>query len=123
MSFYISELLSMCKIVLSISLFFVWVVRYRDRIEEFKDYNYPYWFRDFIGIIMLSFSAMIMNNKNELIILGCLGIIALMLGALWTHYIVKSPLIKTIPAFAVLGLCLFILYYTIDILMLTRLII
>ena len=65
MSFYISELLSTCKIVLSISLFFVWVVRYRDRIEEFKDYDYPYWFRDFIGIIMLSFSVMIMNNKNE----------------------------------------------------------
>ena len=27
-------------------------------VEEFNNYNYPYWFRDFIGIIMLSFSAL-----------------------------------------------------------------
>tara|TARA_B100001564_G_C20537315_1_gene622654 strand:- start:549 stop:908 length:360 start_codon:yes stop_codon:yes gene_type:complete len=119
MSIYISALLSICKIILSISLFFVWVVRYENITAEFKGYNYPYWFRDFIGILMLSFSTMIMKNKNELIILGCLGIIILMLGALWTHYIVQNPLRKTIPAFAVLGLCLIIVYFTIDLLMIT----
>ena len=36
-------------------------------IEEFKGYNYPYWFRDFTGILMLSFSAMIMKNKTEFV--------------------------------------------------------
>jgi hypothetical protein len=64
---------------------------------------------------MLSFSAMIMQNSNDLIILGCLGIIVLMIGALWTHYMVKNPLKKTIPAFAVLGLCFFIAYFTLNI--------
>ena len=115
---YISVLLTMCKTILSISIFFVWVVRYKNITEEFKGYYYPYWFRDFTGILMLSFSAMIMKNKTELIILGCLGIIIQMLGALWTHYMVQNPLRKTIPAFAVLGLCLFILYFTIDQIML-----
>ena len=116
---HISALLTMCNIILSISIFFVWVVRYKNITEEFKGYYYPYWFRDFTGILMLSFSAMIMKNKTELIILGCLGIIIQMLGALWTHYMVQNPLRKTIPAFAVLGLCLFILYFTIDQIMLT----
>ena len=114
MSIYISALLTMCKVILSISIFFVWVVRYKHITEEFKGYNYPYWFRDFTGILMLSFSAMIMKNETELIILGCFGIIIQMLGALWTHYIVQNPLRKTIPAFAVLGLCLFIVFFTID---------
>ena len=68
---------------------------------------------------MLSFSAMIMKNDTELIILGCLGIIIQMLGALWTHYMVENPLRRTIPAFAVLGLCLLILYFTIDRIILT----
>ena len=113
---HISALLTMCKTILSISIFFVWVVRYKNITEEFKGYYYPYWFRDFTGILMLSFSAMIMKNKTELIILGCLGIIIQMLGALWTHHMVHNPLRKTIPAFAVLGLCLFILYFTIDLL-------
>ena len=119
MYIYISALLTICKTILSISIFFLWVVRYKNMIEEFKGYNYPYWFRDFTGILMLSFSAMIMKNKTELIILGCLGIIIQMLGALWTHYMVQNPLRKTIPAFAVLGVCIFILYFTIDLIMLT----
>ena len=114
MSVYNSALLTLFKVILSISLFYVWVVRYKNITEEFKGYNYPYWFRDFTGILMLSFSAMIMKNKTELIILGCLGLIVQMLGALWTHYMVQNPLKKTIPAFAVLGICLFILYFTID---------
>ena len=120
MSIYISSLLTMCKVILSISLYYVWVVRYKNIKEEFKGYNYPYWFRDFTGILMLSFSAMIMKNKTELIILGCLGIIIQMLGALWTHYMVQNPLRRTIPAFAVLGLCLFIIYFTIDLLVLAN---
>ena len=120
MSIYISALLTMSKVILSISLFFVWVVRYKNIKEEFKGYNYPYWFRDFTGILMLSFSAMIMNDETELIILGCSGIIIQMLGALWTHYMVQNPLRKTIPAFAVLGLCLFIVFFTIDTLVLAN---
>ena len=111
---HISAILTLCKTILIISIFFIWVVRYKNMKEEFKGYNYPYWFRDFTGILMLSFSAMIMKNKTELIILGCLGLIVQMLGALWTHYMVKNPVKKTIPAFAVLGICLFILYFTID---------
>ena len=120
MSVYISALLIMFKVILSISLFYVWVVRYKNIVKEFKGYNYPHWFRDFTGILMLSFSAMIMTNKTELIILGCLGIIIQMLGALWTHYMVQNPLRKTIPAFAVLGLCLFIVFFTIDSLVLAN---
>ena len=114
MAIYIDTLLGMSKIILSIGLFFVWVVRYENITEEFEGYDYPYWFRDFTGILMLSFSVMIMKNETELIILGCLGIIVQMLGALWTHYMVNNPLQKTIPAFAVLGLCFFIVYFTID---------
>ena len=99
------------KIIIAVALFFVWVVRYENITEEFEGYDYPYWFRDFVGILMLSFSAMIMQNRIDLTILGSLGIIVLMLGALWTHYMVKNPLQKTIPAFAVLGLCFFIVYF------------
>ena len=116
---HISVIVTMCKTILSISIFFVWVVRYKNITEEFKGYNYPYWFRDFTGILMLSFSAMIMKNETELIILGCSGFIIQMLGALWTHYMVQNPLRRTVPAFVVLGLCLLILYFTIDLIILT----
>ena len=112
MAILIDTLAEMFKIILSVGLFFVWVVRYENITKEFEGYNYPYWFRDFVGILMLSFSAMLVQNRKDIIILGSLGIIILMIGALWTHYMVKNPLRKTIPAFAVLGLCFFILFST-----------
>jgi len=39
-------------------------------VKEFEGYTFPYWFRDFIGVLMLSFSAMILKDSNDLIILG-----------------------------------------------------
>ena len=58
---------------------------------------------------------MIIQNRDDLVFLGCIGIIVLMIGAFATHYRVKNPLKKTIPAFAVLGLSFFIIYLTINI--------
>jgi hypothetical protein len=43
---------------------------------------------------------------------GCVGIIVLMVGAIGTHIRVKNALHKTIPAVAVLSLCAVILYFT-----------
>jgi hypothetical protein len=112
---YIDTLVAMCKVLLCTSLFFVWVVRYENITKEFEDYKLPDQFRDLVGILKLSFSAMIIQSRNDLVILGCLGIIVLMIGALATHYRVKNPFKKAIPAFAVLGLCLFIMYFSNDI--------
>ena len=111
----VSTLVAMCKILLCTSLFFVWVVRYESITKEFEEYNLPDWLRDLVGILKLSFSVMIIQNRDDLVFLGCLGIIVLMVGAFATHYRVKNPLKKTIPAFAVLGLCFFIIYFTINI--------
>ena len=111
----VGTLVAMCKVLLCTSLFFVWVVRYESITKEFEDYGLPDWLRDLVGILKLSFSVMIIQNRDDLVFLGCLGIIVLMIGALATHYKVKNPLEKTIPAFAVLGLCFFIIYFTINI--------
>ena len=105
-------MITVCKVFLSVSLFFVWVVRYDSITKEFDHYKLPEWFRDFVGILKLSFSVMILYNNNELVMVGCMGIIVLMVGAIGTHIRVKNPLHKTIPAVTVLGLCAAILYFT-----------
>jgi len=33
------------------SIFFVWVVRYGNVVEEFKHYGLPDWLRDLVGIL------------------------------------------------------------------------
>lgn len=51
------------RILLSASLFFVWVVRYENIVKEFKhEYNLPDWLRDLVGIIKLSCAGTIVTN-------------------------------------------------------------
>ena len=104
-------LFSVSKVLLSVSLFYVWVVRYENIKKEFIDYKLPSWLRDLVGILKLSFSIMIISNDKNLVWIGSMGIIVLMIGALATHFKVKNPLQKMIPAITLSILCLLIIYF------------
>jgi non-specific serine/threonine protein kinase len=55
-SAYIETLLqAKQKILVFSSVIFVWCIRYKNIIEEFKKYGYPDWLRDFVGILKISF--------------------------------------------------------------------
>tara|TARA_Y100000768_G_C23925013_1_gene657035 strand:- start:139 stop:483 length:345 start_codon:yes stop_codon:yes gene_type:complete len=104
-------LFSISKVLLSVSLFYVWVVRYENIKKEFIDYKLPSWLRDLVGILKLSFSIMIISNDKNLVWIGSLGIIVLMIGALATHFKVKNPFQKMIPAITLSIICLMIIYF------------
>ena len=54
------------RILLAVSLFFVWVVRYDNIVKEFRDdYDLPNWLRDLVGIIKLSCAGMILTNPHK----------------------------------------------------------
>jgi tellurite resistance protein TehA-like permease len=66
---------SAVNIVIAAALFFVWVVRYDNIVEEFKnDYNYPDWLRDLTGILKLSCAAMLLSADPQMNNLGLLGV-------------------------------------------------
>ena len=111
MTISIDTLFSICKVLLSVSLFYVWVVRYENIKKEFIDYKLPAWLRDLVGILKLSFSLMIISNDKNLVWIGSMGIIVLMIGALATHFKVKNPFQKMIPAVTLSILCLMIIYF------------
>ena len=107
----IDTLFTVCKVLLSVSLFYVWVVRYENIKKEFVDYKLPTWLRDLVGILKLSFSLMIISSDKNLVWIGSMGIIVLMIGALATHFKVKNPFQKMIPAVTLSILCLMINYF------------
>jgi len=107
----IDTLVTVCKVLLSVSLFYVWVVRYENIKKEFIDYKLPTWLRDLVGILKLSFSLMIISNDKNLVWIGSMGIIVLMIGALATHFKVKNTFQKMIPAITLSILCLMIIYF------------
>ena len=65
------------KIIVGVSIFFVWVVRYSNIIEEFKQFQLPDWLRDMVGIFKLSFAVMIQSDLAQLVLIGSSGIAVL----------------------------------------------
>jgi hypothetical protein len=100
------------KTFVAASIFFVWVVRYREIIEEFKFYELPSWLRDLVGILKLSFGFMLFSNDIYAVMLGASGIIFLMVAAVYTHVRVKNPFHKMLPALGLIVLNLIIIFYT-----------
>ena len=107
----LDTLFFLCKVFLSVSLFYVWVVRYENIKKEFLEYKLPTWLRDLVGILKLSFSIMILSSDRDLVSIGSMGIIVLMIGAIATHLRVGNPLPKMIPAFTLSFLCIMIIYF------------
>ncbi len=100
-----STFLLALKIVLSASIFFVWVVRYDNIISEFQEYQLPNWLRDFVGICKLSFCGVLISGHQELLAIASAGMCFLMFAAFLTHLRFKHPIGKMIPSVSLLIIC------------------
>ena len=101
------------KIIAGVAIFFVWVVRYENIKKEFVEFQLPTWLRDLVGILKVSFAAMLQFPNLELVKIGALGITLLMIAAVITHVRLKSQFRRYIASVAMLSISVLILYYTI----------
>ena len=113
MSFTLTNIIEALKILSGVAIFFVWVVRYDNIKREFKEYKLPTWLRDTVGILKISFAAMLQFTNIELVRIGALGITILMLGAVFTHIRLKSNFRKYIASVLMLAMSTMILYHSI----------
>ena len=113
MSFTLTNIIEVLKILSGIAIFFVWVVRYDNIKREFKEYKLPTWLRDTVGILKISFAAMLQFTNIELVRIGALGITILMLGAIFTHIRLKSNFRKYIASVLMLTISSLILHHSI----------
>jgi hypothetical protein len=92
------------------SIFFVWVVRYDNIIQEFRQYGLPDWLRDIVGILKLTFASWLLVGIAwpRFAVLGAAGIAFLMACAFFTHLRVKNSVFKMLPSLALLALSLVI---------------
>jgi uncharacterized membrane protein YphA (DoxX/SURF4 family) len=88
------------------SILFVWVVRYANIVQEFKQYQLPDWLRDLVGILKLAFSLMLLIGieRLPLAVVGGVGIAILMGAAVITHLRVKNPVFKMLPSLTLMAL-------------------
>ena len=100
--------INILKIISTVTIFFVWAFRYENIIKEFNEYGLPDWLRDFVGILKLSFSAMLISSSDELILIGSAGISILMFCALGTHVRINNKLFKMIPSLTLMSFSIII---------------
>lgn len=88
------------------SVFFVWVVRYANIVQEFRQYGLPDGLRDLVGILKLTFSAMLLIGieRPRFALVGGIGIAVLMGAAVVTHLRMKNPVLKMLPSLTLLVL-------------------
>ena len=88
------------------SVFFVWVVRYTNIVQEFKHYGLPDWLRDLVGILKITFSLMLLIGIEHglFAVAGGIGIALLMGAAFVMHLRVKNPVFKMLPCLTLLVL-------------------
>ncbi len=107
-----SYIIEAIKIIITVSVFFVWFVRYRNIKREFVKYGYPRWFRDLVGILKISFSIMLHSSMNSIVVIGSLGISILMIGAFFTHMKINNPFREYIASLVMLTISTMVLYFT-----------
>ncbi|MEQ1352445.1 MAG: DoxX family protein [Candidatus Acidiferrum sp.] len=98
--------------LVAVSIFFVWVVRYHNVVEEFRHYRLPDWLRDLVGVLKLTFALLLLLGieRAPLAIAGSLGIAFLMICAFLTHLRVKNPFFKMLPSLTLLVVSLVIAF-------------
>lgn len=97
-----NTILEILKIIASCSIFFVWFVRYDNIKKEFKEYGFPNWFRDSVGILKISSIIMLNSRNTQIMFIGALTISLLMLGAVLTHIRHRDTLRNTIASISML---------------------
>jgi putative oxidoreductase len=102
MALDINNTIQILKIIVLTSVIFVWFIRYGNIVEEFKQYKYPGWLRDFVGILKISCVILIQHQSPIIVKTGCLGLAGLMSAAFITHLRVKNPVGKMLPSLTLL---------------------
>jgi hypothetical protein len=104
------DLTIVLQALVAASVIFVWMVRYDNIVQEFKQYGLPDWLRDLVGILKLTFALLLLLGiqRSSLAVIGGLGVAGLMGCAFAIHLRVKNPVFKMLPSLTLLVLSLII---------------
>ena len=106
------DIISGLKIIVLAAVVFVWFIRYDNIVKEFKEYQYPNWLRDLVGILKITCVLLIQLENVNLMKLGCIGLAALMAAAVLTHLKVKNPIGKMLPSLTLLTCSILLFIYS-----------
>lgn len=114
-------LIQIVQVVIALGILNVWLFRFgkhtawrageaRNMREEFAVYGFPPWFVTLIGSLKILLATLLILGlwMPQLTGPAASGLAVLMLGAVAMHIKVKDPFRKSMPALALLFLCILV---------------
>ena len=98
------------RVSIAISIFFVWIVRYTNIVEEFQEYGFPNWFRDIMGILKCIAAAFLLIGSVPLMGVATAVLSILMLSAFIVHIKHSHTFIQMLPSFSLAVANAFLFY-------------
>ena len=98
------------KIIIAVSIFFVWIIRYDHIVDEFKSYKFSSWFRDGMGIIKCTAAVMLLYGTAQLTIIASSILTILMVAAFFTHIKFRHTFIQTLPSLLLVFANIYLIY-------------
>lgn len=109
-------LVNLAQVVLALSVFYVWIIRYENVVKEFKHFGISDLTRNFVGGSKIALATLLITGiwYPALVFFSAVLMGLFMLSAQYFHFKVKNPLIKRLPSLVLLLLCAFIALNTIQ---------
>ncbi|MAW95326.1 MULTISPECIES: DoxX family protein [unclassified Leeuwenhoekiella] len=106
-------LVTLAKVIIAISILIVWVLRWDNIVNEFKEYGLPDLIRNFVGASKIALSTLLITSiwYPGLAAIPALLMAFLMICAQFAHFKVNNPFVKHLPSLTLLALSLFIAGY------------
>ncbi|WP_310559612.1 DoxX family protein [Flavobacterium sp.] len=104
------------QIIVSASVYYVWIFRYFNVVKEFNQFGLSDLTRNFVGATKITLSALIIVSiwHPELLAISSALMGLLMIGAQYFHFKIKNPFVKHLPSLLLLILCIFLTTVTSD---------
>ena len=98
------------QLTLAISVAYVWIFRYHNVIEEFKQFGLSDLTRNFVGATKISLATLLVVGiwYPSLVFIPSIFMGLFMVAAQFFHFKVKNPLKKHFPSLILLILCVFL---------------
>ncbi len=110
------DLINLSKIVVAISVAYVWPFRFHNVLKEFKQFGLNDLTRNIVGTTKITLATLlavsILHSSSALIPSILMGI--LMISAQYFHFKVRNPFIKHLPSLILLLLSTLIAYSSIQ---------
>jgi hypothetical protein len=104
------SLIEIAQLIVAVSVLFVWTFRTENVAKEFNQFNLSNSVKSMVGTSKIALATLLITGiwHAELVHNSALLMGGFMLAAQLFHWKVKNPLIKKVPSFVFLVLCVWI---------------